>query len=289
MRFFSRSDRDRVLKIRKNLKDYNEDKDTKLYINEDLTAIRAKLFSTARSLQKQRLLVQTWTSNGTIKVKTPEGVVHTATTSAQLKQLVPDADPRLFLWIQLPLTSNMYSLIAPFIWQTIMEYTLYDLFWRHGLCNINSCCNVFFSAGITHCGLMTLYGRIDWGQRWIKQWLVAWRHQAIAWAKVELLLESFSGLQITENNIKESAQSTILYNEFKNRTRIYFHIIPGANELIHDLDFVYLMVIYGLCAWVKADLTETIRRYSACMHYQILISNGYHYECSSLQNSVQNM
>ena len=97
VRFVSRTDRDRVLKIRKNLKEYNEDKDTKLYINEDLTAIRAKLFSTARLLQKQRLLAQTWTFNGAIKVKTPEGVVHTATTSAQLKQLVPDADPRLFL------------------------------------------------------------------------------------------------------------------------------------------------------------------------------------------------
>ena len=49
------------------------------------------------------------------------------------------------------------------------------------------------------------------------------------------------------------------------------------------------MVIYGLCAWAKADLSETICRYSACMHYQILISNDYHYERSGLQNSVQNM
>ena len=91
-----------------------------------------------------------------------------------------------------------------------------------------------------------------------------------------------------ESNIKESVQLTILYNEFKNRT-LYFPIIPGANELIYGLDFVYLMVIYGSCAWVKADLSETICRYSACMHYQILISNDYHYERSGLQNSVQNM
>ena len=40
VRFVSRADRDHVLKVRKNLKTYNEDKDIKLYINEDLTAIR---------------------------------------------------------------------------------------------------------------------------------------------------------------------------------------------------------------------------------------------------------
>ena len=196
VRFVSRADRDRVLKIRKNLKDYNEDKDTKLYINEDLTAIRAKLFSTARSLQKQRLLAQTWTFNGAIKVKTPEGVVHTATTSAQLKQLVPDADPRLFLWIQLPFTINMYSVIAPFIWQTIMVYILYDLFWWHDLCNMNLLFQCIFFSRDNSLRPNDTYGRIDWGQRWIRQWLVAWRHRAIAWANVELLLERFSGLQI---------------------------------------------------------------------------------------------
>ena len=120
VRFVSRADRDRVPKVRKNLKTYNEDKDIKLYINEDLTAIRARLFSSARSLQKQRLLAQTWTYNGAIKVKTPEGVLHTVTTSSQLRQLVPNADPRLFLWTLLSVNGNIYSLIAPFIWWTVL-------------------------------------------------------------------------------------------------------------------------------------------------------------------------
>ena len=88
VRFVSRADRDRVLKVRKNLKTYNANKDIKLYINEDLTAIRAWLFSSARSLQKQWLLAQSWTYNGAIKVKTPAGVLHTITTSSQLRQLV---------------------------------------------------------------------------------------------------------------------------------------------------------------------------------------------------------
>ena len=85
VRYVSRVNRERVLKVRKNLKVYNEDKNVKLYINEDLEAILAKLFSIARSLQKQRLLAQTWTCKGAIKVKTQEGVLHTVTTSSQLK------------------------------------------------------------------------------------------------------------------------------------------------------------------------------------------------------------
>ena len=63
---------------------------------------------------------KTWTYNGAIKVNTPEGVLHTETTSSQLRQLVPDADPRLFLWTLLSVNGNSYSLIAPFIWWTVL-------------------------------------------------------------------------------------------------------------------------------------------------------------------------
>ena len=59
-----------------------------------------------------------------------------------------------------------------------------------------------------------------------------------------------------ENNIRESAQSTILYNEFK---IVHYNLLPhlpGANELIHGIDFVYLMGTYGLCPWVKLILQK---------------------------------
>ena len=32
---------------------------------------------------------------------------------------------------------------------------------------------------------MTPYGDRNWGQHWLKQWLVAWRHQAITWTNVD--------------------------------------------------------------------------------------------------------
>ena len=38
---------------------------------------------------------------------------------------------------------------------------------------------------LTHCGLMTPYGDRDLGQHWLRQWLVAWWHQAISWTNVD--------------------------------------------------------------------------------------------------------
>ena len=38
---------------------------------------------------------------------------------------------------------------------------------------------------LTHWGLVTSYGIGDLGQHWFRQWLVAWRHQAITWTNVD--------------------------------------------------------------------------------------------------------
>ena len=43
---------------------------------------------------------------------------------------------------------------------------------------------------LTHCGLSTPYGDIELGQHWLRQWLVAWRHQAITWTNVDLSVRS---------------------------------------------------------------------------------------------------
>ena len=42
-------------------------------------------------------------------------------------------------------------------------------------------------AALTQCGLMTPYGDINLSQLWLRQWLVAWQHQAITWTNVDLL------------------------------------------------------------------------------------------------------
>ena len=46
-----------------------------------------------------------------------------------------------------------------------------------------------FSLGfnvLTDCGFVTPYGYIDLSQHWFREWLVAWRHQAITWTNVYL-------------------------------------------------------------------------------------------------------
>ena len=90
VRFVSRADRDRVIPERKKLKDFNQDKTVKVYVNEDLTSKRAKLFSKARSLLKRTHLKQTWTYNRNIKVTMPNGNIRTISSLADLQALVPN-------------------------------------------------------------------------------------------------------------------------------------------------------------------------------------------------------
>ena len=67
--FRSKSERFQVISNRKELKNYNATNDNKVFINEDLTAMGAKLFSTVRALHRKKQFQQVWTYNCTIRVK----------------------------------------------------------------------------------------------------------------------------------------------------------------------------------------------------------------------------
>ena len=54
----------------------------------------------------------------------------------------------------------------------------------------------FIGCLLTHCGLVMPYGGRELGQHWFRQWLVAWRHQAITWTNVDLLPEASFGLRV---------------------------------------------------------------------------------------------
>ena len=75
VRFRSKATRYSVISNRKNLKAYNEENACKIYINEDLTSTRARLFSTAGALQRKRHFDQVWIYNGNVKVKDLTGHV----------------------------------------------------------------------------------------------------------------------------------------------------------------------------------------------------------------------
>ena len=59
----------------------------------------------------------------------------------------------------------------------------------------------------THCGLVIPYGDRDFGQDWFKQRPVAWQHQAISWANVDLPCMRSFGIQSRKGNIYFNTQT----------------------------------------------------------------------------------
>ena len=49
---------------------------------------------------------------------------------------------------------------------------------------------------LTYCGLVMPDGDRDLGQHWLRQWIVAWRHQAITWTNVDWSSMKFSDIHI---------------------------------------------------------------------------------------------
>ena len=92
VRFLRRTDRNRVIRERKERKVYNEDRDIKIYVNEDLTTRRAKLFAKMRTLQRKRLLKQAWPYNGNIKVMMTNGEIKNIINESSIQSLLPDVD-----------------------------------------------------------------------------------------------------------------------------------------------------------------------------------------------------
>ena len=74
------------------MKDYNDENSTNIFINEHLTASRAKLFSRIRQLQKKRYFNKAWTYNGTIRVKDLQGMVKTISNTDDIQTCLPNVD-----------------------------------------------------------------------------------------------------------------------------------------------------------------------------------------------------
>ena len=85
-RFHSTKDRDRLMKMKKNLRDLDTMKHfgcRKIFLNEDLTKTRAEIASAARKMKKESNIDDTWTRNGVICVK-KDGRIVKVTTMKQL-------------------------------------------------------------------------------------------------------------------------------------------------------------------------------------------------------------
>ena len=93
-RWFGTPSRSLTWKNRKHLKAVNIGKPVKIYINEDLTTQRAKLFSVGRSLLKDKHIEQVWTFNDNIKIKTLSGHVKSIQNMNDFKACLPNVNIR---------------------------------------------------------------------------------------------------------------------------------------------------------------------------------------------------
>ena len=83
---------------------------------------------------------------------------------------------------------------------------------------------------ITSCGLVKLYDDIDLRQHWLRQWLVAWWHQAITWTNVH---HQWRSVTITWGQFRKKYRSLPSVTKMSLKiTYMKFHSnLPGANEL----------------------------------------------------------
>ena len=86
------------------------------------------------------------------------------------------------------------------------------------------------ASSLTHCGLVTPYGNINLGQLWLRQWLVAWRHQAITWTNIDLSSVRSSGIHLSAI-LQEIPQPSVTEISLKITYLKFCSSPPGANEL----------------------------------------------------------
>ena len=87
---------------------------------------------------------------------------------------------------------------------------------------------------LTHWGLVTSHGDRDLGQHWLRQWLDAWRHQAITWTNVDLSLARSCDIHLRPSS-QEIPQPSISEIVWKIKYLKYHSSFPGANELSNDV------------------------------------------------------
>ena len=92
---------------------------------------------------------------------------------------------------------------------------------------------------LTHCGLVTPYGDTELGQHWLRQWLGAWRHQAITWTNVDLSWVRCNGIHLRALSLDDVK---IPINKIRLKIAVlkWHPGLPGANELTYWYIMPYL-------------------------------------------------
>ena len=84
---------------------------------------------------------------------------------------------------------------------------------------------------LIHRGLVIPNGNTDLGQRWIRQWLAAWRHQAITWTNVDLSSMEFCGIRLRSISQEILKISTYKMSSWNALVKLF----PHSNESIGNV------------------------------------------------------
>ena len=119
---------------------------------------------------------------------------------------------------------------------------------------------------LTHYGLVMQCGNIDPGQHWLRQWLVAWRHQAITWTNVDVSLKGFYDIlqTISYEWLKISIQKLSLKIPFLN----LFPHLPEGSELISS------SLLFRLLAKKSHDELVSARSQIQALQEQLALAGG---------------
>ena len=120
---------------------------------------------------------------------------------------------------------------------------------------------------------MTPYGDSDLGQHWLRQWLVAWRHQAITWTNVDLSSVRLSDIHLRASS-QEIPQPSITEFIWKIKDLKFHSDFPGANELNQfSVTWVNLVIIMSAESSWSTWMYWAIKIHSAffCLYFSMVI------------------
>ena len=92
---------------------------------------------------------------------------------------------------------------------------------------------------VSSISIVTPYGDIDLGQHWLRQWIVAWRNQAITWTNADLSL-----VRSSDNHLRAILQE--MHQPLITIINLKINCQWGANELsAGKSNFKHIVAIYG--------------------------------------------
>ena len=108
--------------------------------------------------------------------------------------------------------------------------------WKGFLCKKHSLLTQI-SQKLTHSGLAMPNEDIELCQHWLKEWLVAWWHQAITWTNVDLSSIRFSDshLRAIEQEIPQPSVLKMAWKLLKSKISFKSHRGQWAITAIHDI------------------------------------------------------